>query len=349
MQDKITKGAKMNKKIIVTGGTGYIGSHTTVALQNAGFSVVIMDNLSNSAMTSIDGIEQITGIRPEFIKVDCADVVALKTAFSAHSDAIGVIHFAALKAVGESVEKPLLYYRNNLNCLINVLDMMCEFNISNIVFSSSATVYGVPDALPVTEETPLQPATSPYGQTKVMAENIIRDTVRAYPRIHATLLRYFNPIGAHPSGLIGELPNGVPNNLMPYITQTVAGIRPFLNIFGDDYDTPDGYCVRDYIDVNDLANAHVAAMRHMMDNSDGISVFNLGTGHGVSVMELVKKFEIATGLTVPYKIAPRRSGDVPSIWADASLAYRVLGWRAETSLQDTLASAWRWQEKLNNK
>ena len=349
MQDKITKGAKMNKKIIVTGGTGYIGSHTTVALQNAGFRVVIMDNLSNSTMTSIDGIEQITGIRPEFIKVDCADASALKTAFSAHSDAIGVIHFAALKAVGESVEKPLLYYRNNLNCLINVLDMMCEFNISNIVFSSSATVYGVPDALPVTEETPLQPATSPYGQTKVMAENIIRDTVRAYPRIHATLLRYFNPIGAHPSGLIGELPNGVPNNLMPYITQTVAGIRPFLNIFGDDYDTPDGYCVRDYIDVNDLANAHVAAMRHMMDNSDGISVFNLGTGHGVSVMELVKKFEIATGLTVPYKIAPRRSGDVPSIWADASLAYRVLGWRAETPLQDTLASAWRWQEKLNNK
>ena len=269
-------------------------------------------------------------------------------AFSLHSDAVGVIHFAALKAVGESVEKPLLYYRNNLNSLINILDMMREFNIGNIVFSSSATVYGIPDKLPVTEDTPLQPATSPYGQTKVMGENIIRDTVSAYPTIHATLLRYFNPIGAHPSGLIGELPKGVPNNLMPYITQTVAGIRPFLNIFGDDYDTPDGYCVRDYIDVNDLASAHVAAMRHMMDCSDGISVFNLGTGYGVSVMDLVKNFEMATGLKVPYKIAPRRAGDVPSIWADTSLAERILGWRAETSLLDTLASAWRWQENLKN-
>lgn len=339
----------MNGKIIVTGGAGYIGSHTTVALQKAGFSVVILDNLSNSDISSIDGIAEISGVRPEFINVDCSDIDALDTAFSKHSDAVGVIHFAALKAVGESIEKPLLYYRNNLNCLVNVLEMMRKFDITNIVFSSSATVYGVPEKLPVTEDTPLQPATSPYGQTKVMGENIIRDTVHAYPQIRATLLRYFNPIGAHPSGLIGELPNGVPNNLMPYITQTVAGIRPFLSIFGDDYDTPDGYCVRDYIDVNDLANAHVASMHYMINGATGTHVFNLGTGHGVSVMELVKSFEKATGLTVPYKIAQRRAGDVPAIWADASLAERVLGWRANTLLQDTLASAWRWQEYLKNK
>lgn len=339
----------MNGKIIVTGGAGYIGSHTTVALQKAGFSVVILDNLSNSDISSIDGIAEISGVRPEFINVDCSDIDALDTAFSKHSDAVGVIHFAALKAVGESIEKPLLYYRNNLNCLVNVLEMMRKFDITNIVFSSSATVYGVPEKLPVTEDTPLQPATSPYGQTKVMGENIIRDTVHAYPQIRATLLRYFNPIGAHPSGLIGELPNGVPNNLMPYITQTVAGIRPFLSIFGDDYDTPDGYCVRDYIDVNDLANAHVASMHYMINGATGTHVFNLGTGNGVSVMELVKSFEKATGLTVPYKIAQRRAGDVPAIWADASLAERVLGWRANTSLQDTLASAWRWQEYLKNK
>ena len=227
--------------------------------------------------------------------------------------------------------------------------MMHEFNIPNIVFSSSATVYGVPDKLPVTEETPLQPATSPYGATKVMGENIIRDTVRAYPQIHATLLRYFNPIGAHPSGLIGELPNGVPNNLMPYITQTAAGIREVLNVFGDDYDTPDGYCVRDYIDVNDLARAHVAALRHMLNGARDVGIFNLGTGHGTSVMELVRGFEAATGVPVPYQIAPRRAGDVPAIWADASLAERTLGWRADTPLADTLASAWRWQQNVIKK
>ncbi|MBQ3039235.1 MAG: UDP-glucose 4-epimerase GalE [Alphaproteobacteria bacterium] len=337
----------MSQKIIVTGGAGYIGTHTTVALQNAGFDVVVLDNLSNSSVSALDGVARITGVRPDFINVDCADAGALRDAFARHSDAAGVIHFAALKAVGESVEKPLMYFRNNLNGLINVLDMMREFNIPNIVFSSSATVYGVPDKLPVTEETPLQPATSPYGATKVMGENIIRDTVRAYPQLRATLLRYFNPIGAHPSGLIGELPNGVPNNLMPYITQTAAGVREYLSVFGDDYDTPDGYCVRDYIDVNDLARAHVAALRHMLNGVDGVGVFNLGTGRGVSVMELVRGFEVATGVPVPYKIAPRRAGDVPAIWADASLAERVLGWRAETPLADTLASAWRWQENQN--
>lgn len=337
----------MSQKIIVTGGAGYIGTHTTVALQNAGFDVVVLDNLSNSSVSALDGVACITGMRPEFINVDCADAAALRDAFAGHTDAVGVIHFAALKAVGESVEKPLVYFRNNLNGLINVLDMMREFNIPNIVFSSSATVYGVPEKLPVTEETPLQPATSPYGATKVMGENIIRDTVRAYPQLRATLLRYFNPIGAHPSGLIGELPNGVPNNLMPYITQTAAGIRPFLNVFGDDYETPDGYCVRDYIDVNDLARAHVAALQHMLNGADGVGIFNLGTGRGVSVMELVRGFEAATGVTVPYKIAPRRAGDVPAIWADATLAGRVLGWYAETPLADTLASAWRWQENQN--
>ncbi len=339
----------MAQKIIVTGGAGYIGSHTAVALQNAGYDVVVLDNLSNSQISSLDGVAAITGVRPEFINVDCSDFDKVRHAFSLHSDAFGVIHFAALKAVGESVEKPLLYYRNNLNSLINVLGVMREFNIPNIVFSSSATVYGVPEILPVTEETPLQPATSPYGQTKVMGESIIRDTIHANPQMRATLLRYFNPIGAHPSGLIGELPNGVPNNLMPYITQTVAGIRPFLNVFGNDYDTPDGYCVRDYIDVNDLAAAHVAALRRMINSDDasGVAVFNLGTGRGVSVMELVNGFQAATGLAVPYKIAPRRAGDVPAIWADASLAARILNWRAETPLVETLASAWRWQQTIS--
>ncbi len=337
----------MAQKIIVSGGAGYIGSHTVVALQNAGFEAVIFDNLSNSSADSVDGIERITGVRPVFEKIDCTDLNALRGAFSRHRDAVGVIHFAALKAVGESVEKPLMYYQNNLGGLINVLGVMTEFGIENIVFSSSATVYGVPDELPATENTPLQPATSPYGSTKVMGETIIRDTVRATPNMRAVLLRYFNPIGAHPSGEIGELPNGVPNNLMPYITQTAAGIREHLNVFGDDYDTPDGFCVRDYIDINDLAVAHVAALRHMLNGSDGVNVFNLGTGRGVSVMEMIHAFESATGVKVPYKIAPRRAGDVPAIWANATLAERTLGWRATTPLTDTLASAWRWQKKIS--
>lgn len=341
-------GVFMAKKIIVTGGAGYIGSHTSVALQESGFDVVVFDNLSNSNISSLDGVAKITGTRPEFINVDCADFSALRSAFMLHRDAVGVIHFAAFKAVGESVANPTMYYRNNLNGLINVLDLMREFEIPNLVFSSSATVYGTPSVLPVTEQTPLQPATSPYGGTKVMGESIIRDTVHAYPQMHAALLRYFNPIGAHPSGLIGELPNGVPNNLMPYITQTAAGIRPVLNVFGDDYDTPDGFCVRDYIDVNDLARAHVAALNYMLSGGDGVSVFNLGTGRGLSVMELVRGFESATGVPVPYKIAPRRAGDVPAIWADASLAERVLKWRADTPLSETLASTWRWQKNQSN-
>ncbi|MBQ8255908.1 MAG: UDP-glucose 4-epimerase GalE [Alphaproteobacteria bacterium] len=339
----------MAQKIIVTGGAGYIGSHTTVALQDAGFDVIVLDNLINSSEKSLHGVEKITGIHPEFIHVDCTDRDATRNAFKKHSDAVGVIHFAGLKAVGESVEKPLMYYRNNLDSLINVLEMMREFNIPNIVFSSSATVYGNPDILPVTEETPLKPAQSPYGQTKVMGEEIIRDMVRATPTINATLLRYFNPIGAHPSGQIGENPRGIPNNLMPYITQTAIGMREQLSIFGDDYDTDDGFCVRDYIDVNDLARAHVAALRHMINGAHGANVFNLGTGHGVSVMEMVNAFESATGVKIKYKIAPRRPGDVPAIWADATHAKRVLGWSANTPLVDTLASAWRWQQNPDAK
>ncbi|MBQ8293961.1 MAG: UDP-glucose 4-epimerase GalE [Alphaproteobacteria bacterium] len=335
----------MPNKIIVTGGAGYIGTHTTVALQTAGFDVVVFDNLGNSSGRAIDGVVRITGVRPEFINVDCSDMDALARAFDAHRDAIGVIHFAALKAVGESVEKPLVYYRNNLNGLINVLDNMVRCKIPNIVFSSSSTVYGEPDTLPVTEDTPLKPAKCPYGQTKVMGEQIIRDTVLANPDLNAILLRYFNPIGAHPSAEIGENPNGIPSNLLPFVCQTAAGIREVLNVFGDDYDTPDGFCIRDYIDINDLASAHVAALKHMLDGARGIDVFNLGTGRGVSVMELIKTFESATGVSVPRKIAPRRAGDVPAIWADASRANRVLGWRANVPLSETLASAWRWQQK----
>lgn len=333
------------RKIIITGGAGYIGSHTAVALQESGFEVVVIDNLSNSSIDSLDGVARITGNKPILEQVDCTNLSAMRDVFARHNDAQGIIHFAALKAVGESVEKPLLYYRNNLLGLTNVLDCMSEFDIKNIVFSSSATVYGTPASLPVTEDTPLQPATSPYGQTKVIGETIIRDTVMANPKINATLLRYFNPIGAHPSAHIGESPSGVPNNLMPYITQTAAGIRPVLQIFGDDYDTPDGFCIRDYIDVNDLAAAHVAALHHMLSGATGVNVFNLGTGRGYSVMELVNAFKDVTGVDVPYKIVDRRSGDVPAIWADATLAGRVLGWYANTPLAETLLSAWHWQEK----
>ncbi len=339
----------MTQKIIVTGGCGYIGSHTTVALQQAGFNVVIFDNLVNSSADVITGITQITGISPEFEQIDCTDLTAIRDAFSRHRDAAGVIHFAALKAVGESVSKPTEYYRNNLVSLLNVLDMMVAFNIPNIVFSSSATVYGDADNLPVREDTPLKPATSPYGQTKVIGESIIRDAVAAHPGLNSCLLRYFNPIGAHPSGLIGESPSGIPNNLLPYITQTAAGIRECLSVFGDDYDTPDGFCIRDYIDVNDLAAAHLSALRYMISHPTGTDVFNLGTGRGVSVMELIKTFEQATGQKLNYKITARRPGDIPAIWADPSRAERLLGWRARVPLSDTLLSAWRWQTKSMKK
>lgn len=336
------------KKIIVTGGCGYIGSHTCVALQNAGFDVVVVDNLVNSNAAVLDGIEHITGRRPTFENVDCAVLPDLRDVFARHRDAVGVIHFAALKAVGESVEKPLLYYRNNLTALMNVLESMAEFDVANLVFSSSATVYGDARVLPVTEDMPIGTATCPYGQTKIMGESIITDTVRANPKLHATLLRYFNPIGAHPSAEIGELPIGVPNNLLPYITQTAAGIRETLNVFGDDWPTADGFCVRDYIDVNDLAAAHVAALRHMIDAPRDVEIFNLGTGRGLSVMEIITAFERATGVHVNRRIAPRRPGDIPAVWADATRASRVLGWRAETALDETLRNAWRWQQKISD-
>lgn len=334
-------------KIIITGGCGYIGSHTAVALQQSGFKVLIIDNLSNSQENVLDKIADITGIKPDFEKADCTNPISIKDIFSKNNDAVGVIHFAALKAVGESVAHPIMYYKNNLNSLMNILENMVEFNIPNLVFSSSACVYGEPEKLPVTEQTPLQPATSPYGATKVMGETIIKDTVRAHPELNAIQLRYFNPIGAHPSGKIGELPNGVPNNLMPYITQTAAGIRERLSIFGNDYPTHDGYCVRDYIDVNDIADAHIDAIQYMIKNNPGIETFNLGTGRGLSVMELIKAFESANNIKINYTIAERRPGDVPELWANSDLANQKLGWAAKRSLEDTLKSAWQWQKNVS--
>ncbi|MCQ2225980.1 MAG: UDP-glucose 4-epimerase GalE [Paludibacteraceae bacterium] len=335
-------------KILVTGGTGYIGSHTVVELFNAGYEPVVIDNLSNSNIGVIDGIKNITGSLPVFENIDCKDYNSLARFFEKHSDIKAVIHFAASKAVGESVEQPLTYYRNNLVSLINLLQLMPKFGINNIVFSSSCTVYGQPEVLPVTEQSPIQPATSPYGSTKQMSENILRDATVADKNLSVVLLRYFNPIGAHPSAEIGELPNGVPNNLLPYVTQTAAGIRKMLRVFGDDYNTPDGSCIRDYINVVDLAKAHVCAIDRVLEKKSkkSIEVFNLGTGNGVSVLEIINTFEKATGVKVPYEIAPRRAGDIEKVWADASLANKELGWKAEETLENTLKSAWKWQQKL---
>lgn len=297
----------MKEKILVTGGTGYIGSHTVVELQNAGYEVVIIDNLSNSNAQVLDGIESITGIRPVFVEADCTDAAALRKLFEENPGIKGIINFAASKAVGESVQKPLLYYRNNLNTLINLLDLMPEFGVKGIVFSSSCTVYGEPDANPIDETAPIKPATSPYGNTKQISEEIIEDYIKSGAPIKSILLRYFNPIGAHPSSKIGELPLGVPQNLVPYLTQAAAGIRKELTVFGNDYNTPDGSCVRDYIDVVDLAKAHVIAMKRMLDrdDKDAVEIFNLGTGRGLSVLELIASFERATGVKVPHKIGER--------------------------------------------
>lgn len=302
----------MKEKILVTGGTGYIGSHTVVELQNAGYEVVIIDNLSNSNAQVLDGIESITGIRPVFVEADCTDAAALRKLFEENPGIKGIINFAASKAVGESVQKPLLYYRNNLNTLINLLDLMPEFGVKGIVFSSSCTVYGEPDANPIDETAPIKPATSPYGNTKQISEEIIEDYIKSGAPIKSILLRYFNPIGAHPSSKIGELPLGVPQNLVPYLTQAAAGIRKELTVFGNDYNTPDGSCVRDYIDVVDLAKAHVIAMKRMLDrdDKDAVEIFNLGTGRGLSVLELIASFERATGVKVPHKIGERRAGDI---------------------------------------
>lgn len=335
------------REVLVTGGAGYIGSHTTVELINAGYEVVIVDNFSNSDSSSLEGIERITGIKPTFVEADCCDKEALRRVFEEH-DFQSVIHFAAFKAVGESVEQPAKYYRNNMLSFINILELMAEYGRHNIVFSSSATVYGDADTLPVTELTPRKPATSPYGNTKQMAEDILRDMVAATPELNGIALRYFNPIGAHPSANIGELPRGVPNNLVPYITQTAAGIRECLSIFGDDYATPDGSCLRDFIDIVDLARAHVVAIGRMVEgkNKERYEVFNVGTGRPVSVFELVNGFERANGLKLNYKVAPRRAGDVPAVWADTTLANEELGWKAERELDDTLRSAWAWERHV---
>lgn len=341
----------MKPTILVTGGTGYIGSHTVVELQKAGYPVVIIDNLSNSSRDVLDGIERITGIRPEFVEADCTDITALKILFDTYPGIKGIINFAASKAVGESMEKPLLYYRNNLNTLMNLLDMMGRYDVDGIVFSSSCTVYGEPDHNPVTEETPIKKATSPYGNTKQISEEIITDTINSGAPFKAVLLRYFNPVGAHPSAEIGELPNGVPQNLVPYLTQTAMGIRKELSVFGDDYNTPDGSCIRDYIDVVDLAKAHVIAIERMLEDKsqDKIEIFNLGTGNGVSVLGLIAAFEKATGVKVPHKIAPRRAGDIEKVWADPSRANNVLGWKADTPIENTMRNAWAWQCRLRER
>ena len=340
----------MNKRVLVAGGAGYIGSHTAVELINAGYEVVIVDNFSNSDASSLEGIRQITGVEPIFIEADCCDKESMRRIFEAH-DFDSAIHFAAFKAVGESVAEPMKYYRNNLISLVNILELMKEYGRKNIVFSSSATVYGDADELPVTELTPRKPATSPYGNTKQMSEDILRDMVAATEGFSGIALRYFNPIGAHPSALIGELPRGVPNNLVPYITQTAAGIRECLSIFGDDYPTPDGSCLRDYIDIVDLARAHVHAIDRMVNqrNTERYEVFNVGTGKPVSVFELVRGFEEANNLTLNYKVAPRRAGDVTAVWADTTRANETLGWRAERDLRDTLRTAWAWECHVRNR
>lgn len=334
------------KRILVTGGTGYIGSHTVVYLQQAGYPVVIIDNLSNSERSVLDGIKAITGVRPDFVEGDCTDINTLRKLFEQYPDVGAIINFAASKAVGESVQKPILYYRNNINTLLNLLNLMPEHDVKGIVFSSSCTVYGQPDINPVTEQTPIKPATSPYGNTKQICEEIIRDVITSGAPVKGILLRYFNPVGAHPSALIGEAPNGVPQNLIPFLTQTAAGIRKELSVFGDDYNTPDGSCIRDYIDVNDLAKAHVTAVARIFDDKMDTNpeVFNLGTGRGLSVLELVHAFEEATGVKVPHRITGRRAGDIEQVWADPTKANTVLGWTATTPIADTLRSAWAWQQ-----
>ena len=335
--------------VLVSGGAGYIGSHTTVALIEAGFEVVIIDNFSNSEISALEGVEKILGRKVPFEKVDTCDKAALRKVFEKY-DFNTVIHFAAYKAVGESMTEPLKYYQNNLVSFMNIVEMMKEFNRPNILFSSSATVYGDAEVLPVTEQTPRQPATSPYGNTKQIAEDILRDCCRAYEGLFGIALRYFNPIGAHPSALIGELPRGVPNNLLPFVTQTAVGIRECLSVFGNDYDTPDGTCLRDYIDVVDLAKAHVAAVRRMTSDKMGekYEIFNVGTGSPVSVLELLTRFEAVNNLKLPYKIVGRRPGDVPAVWADPAVANEVLGWKAERELDDTLRSAWAWEKHIRN-
>jgi UDP-glucose 4-epimerase len=336
-------------KILVTGGLGFIGSHTVVELQNEGFEVVVIDNLSNSSETVLDGIFAITGKKPLFEKLDLREKNSVQDFFKRHSDISGVIHFAASKAVGESVEKPLLYYENNLNTLIYLLQELEQKPEAHFIFSSSCTVYGQAETMPITENASIQVAMSPYGNTKQIGEEIIKDVAKV-TTINAILLRYFNPIGSHPSAEIGELPIGVPQNLVPFITQTGFGLRKELSVYGDDYPTPDGTCVRDYIHVVDLAKAHVIAMQRLLNkkNSDKVEIFNLGTGTGSSVLEVINAFEKVSGTKLSYKIVSRREGDITSAYANTDKANNVLGWTAQSSLEESLASAWKWEQKIRS-
>jgi UDP-glucose 4-epimerase len=338
------------KTILITGGTGFIGSHTTVELQKAGYNVVIADNLSNSNENVIDNIEKITNVRPSFIKADLSKEDECKKVFDKYKDIEGIINFAASKAVGESCEKPILYYKNNFGIILNLLDEMKQRDIKYFVQSSSCTVYGEPDKLPIKETSPIKEAVSPYGHTKQVSEEILR-FVTLSSNIKVIALRYFNPIGAHESALIGELPNGVPNNLIPYITQTAIGIRKQLTVFGDDYPTPDGTCIRDYIHVVDLAKAHVVAMDRLINNKNkkSLEFFNIGTGNGFSVLEVIKSFEKTSGVKLNYVIGPRRQGDIIQIYADTTLAEKELGWKAKENLDSMTLSAWKWQLKLAKK
>jgi UDP-glucose 4-epimerase len=340
----------MKKKILVTGGTGYIGSHTTVELIEEGFEPIIIDNLYNSEAVVVDRIQKITGVKPQLEVFDLCDQEKLDRFIQKNNDISAVIHFAAYKAVGESVNKPLEYYRNNLLSLVNLLDVMKRHGIPSLVFSSSCTVYGQPEKLPVTEDAPLQPATSPYGNTKQIGESIIRDTTISDKNIKAISLRYFNPIGAHPSALIGELPRGVPENLVPFLTQTGYGIREELKVFGDDYNTPDGSCIRDYLHVVDLAKAHVIAIKRLIEGKSktNYEVFNLGTGKGVSVLEAIKSFERVSGIKLKYRIVGRRAGDIEKIWANPSYANKELGWKTLSSLDEAMKTAWDWEKMFRN-
>jgi len=338
-------------QIAVTGGLGFIGSHTTVELQQAGYEVIIVDNCSNASKSVLDGIERITGIRPLFEYFDLREREKVGHFFKKYPDLSGIIHFAASKAVGESVEEPLLYYENNLSTLVYLLQGLTEKEQAHFIFSSSCTVYGQAETMPITESAPVQPAESPYGNTKQIGEEIIRDTCKVVPGLQAISLRYFNPIGAHPSAEIGELPLGVPQNLVPFITQTAIGMREQLSVFGDDYPTPDGTCIRDYIHVVDLARAHVIAMERLLKSKNlaNYEVFNVGTGTGSSVKEVIQSFERVSGQSLNYKIVDRREGDIISAYADTEKANDQLGWRAESTLDDAMRSAWAWEQKVRKK
>ncbi|WP_044211009.1 UDP-glucose 4-epimerase GalE [Flammeovirga sp. OC4] len=335
-------------QVLVTGGTGYIGSHTVVELQNQGYEVIIVDDLSNSEIEVVDRIEKITGQRPFFEELNLVNESGVEALFEKYPNIGSVIHFAAFKAVGESVKEPLKYYQNNICSLINLLNSMKKYKVENMVFSSSCTVYGQPDDLPVTESAKVQPAESPYGNTKQICEEILRDTVKAFPEIKAIALRYFNPVGAHSSALIGELPKGVPQNLVPFITQTAIGLREQLSVFGDNYNTPDGSAIRDYIHVVDLAKAHIIAAERLIEkkNEEGYEFFNLGTGTGSSVLEVINAFEKINDIPVNYKIVDRREGDVEQIWADTTIANEILGWKAQSGIDEMMESAWKWEQAI---